>query len=316
MNSNNKLFSQDDAFWATYLKGRPAVPPSFFTRIFNYHASKSAPFTTAHDLGAGIAPYAPHLRSRFSHVIISDIVPSNIASARKRLGESTSSGYTFRVAPLTSASDITPGSVDLIFATNVMHFAEPQDEAMAVIARQLRSGGTFAAALFGPATLRDDKLQDIWRRISQQGGRELLKVADDVQATIRVMARTQGGYNVAPLDTELFLPGALRVHINMGKGEGGGGILGMLPEEEAHRDVEGRYEGVEDVEVWVEDEEEDWSFEADLEGVKEHFGSFPFVSGFPGKFDGLFEELERRVKELGGKVGGYFPVKVILATRR
>jgi len=308
MNSDDTLFAQDDKFWANYLKGRPSAPASFFDRIFDYHQNNGGSFGMVHDVGAGIAPYAKLLRSRFSHVIISDIVPENVSSASSRLKDSP--GFSFRVAKLQDASDIPPGSVDLVFATNVMHFAEPQGSAMATIARQLRPGGTFAAALFGPATLRDPRLQNLWARISQQGGRELLKIADDPDQTVRVMARTQGPYNVAPLSTELFRPGALRIHINMREG----GILGMLPPEEAHRDTEPSFNGPDDVEVHVE-EEEAWSFETGLEGIKQHFASFPFVSQFPGAFDGLYRELEALLGD-GAPVRGYFPVKVILATRR
>ena len=80
-----------------------------------------------------------------------------------------------------------------------MHFTQ-QDIAISAIARQLKAGGTFACATFGPARFEDARLQDLWQRISHQGGRELLKKTDKRKETIRVMARTQDG-NVANLDT-------------------------------------------------------------------------------------------------------------------
>lgn len=307
MDSTGTIFAQDDQFWANYLRGRPRVPDAFFDRIFGYHQAQGGAFGTVHDVGAGNGPYAQRLRARFAHVIVSDLVPANVELARARLGGTD--GFSFRAAKVEEVDDIDAGSVDMVFATNMMHFPDPQDTALGAIARQLRPGGTFAAALFGPARFPDARLQDLWARISHEGGRQLLQTVDDPDQTIRVMARTQDSYNVAPLDPALFLPAAQRVHLNMGQG----GIQGMLPPEEAHRNTEPSYSGPDDVEIY--DDEAGWSFETDLAGVREHFGSFPFVSQFPD----AFAELDRELDDLLGDgrfVKGYFPATVILATRR
>jgi SAM-dependent methyltransferase len=306
MNTNGTIFAQNNEFWDNYLKGRPQVPDSFFNRVFDYHQEKGGNFGTVHDVGAGNAPYSQRLRSRFSHVIVSDIVAENITLARRRL--QGFEGFSFRAAGIQDVGDIAPGSVDMVFAANVMHFPDPQDKAMEAIAYQLRSGGTFAAAVFGPARFRDSKLQDLWARISYQGGRELLKTVDDPDQTIRVMGRTQDTYNVAPLDQTLFQPGAYRIHLNMSEG----GLQGMLPPEKAHRNTEPSFTGAEDINVH--DDDEGWSFETNLAGVKEHFGSFPFVSQFPSAFEELYKELDSVVGDR--LVQGYFPVKIVLATRR
>lgn len=305
--NGNKVFAQDDKFWGNYQRGRPQVPDAFFERIFAYHETHGGKFGTAHDVGAGNGPYAQRLRARFSYVVVSDIVPENVELARARLGGLD--GFGFRAAKLEDADDIPPGSVDLVFATNVMHFADPPDVAMEVVARQLRAGGTFAAASFGPARFHDAPLQDLWDRISHQGGRQLLATVDDPATTAKVMARTQGAYNVAPLSTRLFAPGARRVHLNMGQG----GILGMLPSEAALLDTEPSFTGSDDVETF--EDEQGWSFEADLTGVKEHFGSFPFISKFPDAFTELYKELDTLMAD-DRRVTGYFPAKIILATRR
>jgi SAM-dependent methyltransferase len=308
MGSNNKeIFAQDDKFWDNYLKGRPRVPESLFIRLFDYHQAKGSPFGTVHDVGAGNGVYAKQLRSRFSHVIVSDIVPENIELARHRLHDNAE-GFSFRAAALQDADNIPAGSVDMVFAANVMHFPEPQDKAMKAVAHQLRPGGTFFAAVFGPARFRDAELQDLWARVSNEGGRQLLKRAEDPEKTIRIMARTQDSYNVAPLDPALFAPGALRIHLNMGQG----GVQGMLPPEEAHRNTEPNYSGDDDVDVHEDDE--GWSFETDLAGVKEHFNSFPFISQFPDAFTALYQELGGMAHK--APFQGYFPVKIILATRR
>jgi SAM-dependent methyltransferase len=306
MGSNGKeIFAQDDKFWENYLRGRPRVPDTLFDRIFHYHQAKGGTFETVHDVGAGNGVYAPRLRSRFSHVIVSDIVPENIDLARRRLQDAK--GFSFRAAALQDTDDIPAGGVDMVFAANVMHFPDPQNAAMRAIAQQLRTGGTFCAALFGPARFRDTKLQDLWARISHQGGRQLLKVAENPAKIIGIMARTQDTYNVAPLDPSLFVPGALRIHLNMEEG----GIQGMLPPEEAHRNTEPTYTGQDDVVTFEDDE--GWSFQTDLAGVKEHFNSFPFISQFPDAFTDLYRELDNMAER--EPFQGYYPVKIVLATR-
>ncbi|KAK8084487.1 hypothetical protein PG997_005758 [Apiospora hydei] len=271
------LFAQDETFWDTYLKGRPKPPDAFFDRIFTYHEAHSGQFGTVHDVGAGNGPYAQRLRSRFVNVIVSDIVPANVELARARLRGLD--GFTFRAAKLEDeVNDIPPGSVDMIFATNVMHFPNRQDAAVAAIARQLRPGGTFAAATFGPARFHDPEMQDLWDRISREGGRRLLGAADDPETTAKIMARTRGTYN----------------H---------GGIQPILPPEAAHLATDPDFTGPDDVETF--EEEEGWGFEMDLSGVKEHFGSFPFVSKFPGAFKELYEELDALLAD-GRRVGGTF----------
>jgi SAM-dependent methyltransferase len=304
-NSNDRIFARDEVFWNNYLKGRPQAPPSFFDRIYRYHEQHGGQFGVAHDAGAGNGPYSSELRSKFNHVIVSDIVKENVEFAEARLG---TDGYSYRAAKVEEADDIPPGSVDLVFITNALHFVD-QKIALETVAKQLRPGGTFAGAGFGPALFHDPKVQDVWTRISQQGGRVLLRKAEDPEQTIRVMKRSSDGYNVAPLDEALFLPGAERVHLNMEKG----GITGLLPPERADEAEEPIYTGPNDVEIYEIDE--GWSFDTDLNGFKEHFGSFPHSKEDPEAFVELWQEIDELLKA-GSKLDGVFPAKLILATRR
>ncbi|KAL9111226.1 MAG: hypothetical protein Q9227_004304 [Pyrenula ochraceoflavens] len=305
MTSNGTVFAQDKKFWNNYLKGRPQAPDVFFNRIFDYHRDQGGTFGTIHDVGAGNGPYAQKLRSKFSHVIISDIVARNVELAQDRLG---TDGFSYRAAKVEEADDIPPGSVDMVFATNLMHFPD-QKAAMSAIAKQLKSGGTFMCAAFGPARFDDTRLQDLWTRISHEGGRLLLMKVNSIEQTVSVMSRTQDRYNVAPLDPELFLPGAKRVHLNMTKG----GLVGPLPPEDAHKNKEPDYTGPNDVEAF--EDEEGWSFETDLDGVKEHMNTFPFIADHTADLAELFQELQELIED-SRTVRGYFPAKVILATRR
>ncbi|PYI14340.1 S-adenosyl-L-methionine-dependent methyltransferase [Aspergillus violaceofuscus CBS 115571] len=300
-NSNDKLFDKGQAFWNNYLKGRPSAPDVFFQRLFTYHQSHGGKFGTVHDVGAGNGPYAHILRSKFQHVIISDIATENVVLAEDRLGHD---GFSYRAARVEESDDIAPGSVDMVFATNVMHFCD-QPLAMSVIARQLRPGGTFACAAFGAAQFEDPRIQDVYIRINHSGGRALLAKADNPEKLGAVMGRTQGKYNVAPLDGGLWLPGAQRSHLNMANG----GITAPLPPEvQVHEPV---YTGVDDVETFT--QEDGWGFVTELEGVKEHVLSFPFA-----REDPHFGELWQQMEDLIGddEVKGTWPAKIILATRR
>lgn len=95
------------------------LPESLFDRIFIYHQSKGGPSETVHDVGAGNGTCAQKLRSRFAHAIVSDIVGDNVELARHRLAGSPEGGFSSRVARLQEADDIEPGSVDMVFTTNV-----------------------------------------------------------------------------------------------------------------------------------------------------------------------------------------------------
>lgn len=304
MASNGTIFAQDKKFWNNYLQGRPQASGSFFDRIFSYYAAHGGAFTTVHDVGAGNGPYAQKLRHKFQHVIVSDIVARNVELARDRLG---TDGFSYRTAKVEEVEDIPAGSVHMVFATNVMHFPD-QHVAMNAIAQQLKAGGTFACGIFGPARFEDASLQDLWQRVSHQGGRELLKKTDQPEQTIKVMARTQDG-NVAPLDPDFFLPGAQRLHLKMGKG----GIIGLLPPEDFHRNSEIKHTGIDDEEIF--EDEEGWGFETALKGVKEHMCSFPFIAENLEACEELFAELETLLGD-GRLVQGYWPAKIMLATRR
>ncbi|KAA8646584.1 hypothetical protein EYZ11_006281 [Aspergillus tanneri] len=305
VDTNDQIFAQDAAFWQNYSKGRPQPPPSFFQRIYDYHRQQNGRFAVVHDVGAGNGVYSRVLRSHFQHVIVSDVVPDNVHQAEKRLG---TDGYSYRVGKMEDIKDLAPGSVDLVLALNAIHWAD-QTAAMETIAAQLTPGGTFAAATFGAARFRDARVQKVWEQISVEGGRLLLKTAENPGDTINVMARSQDRYNVAPLDEQLFQPGARRIFLNMQ----GGGLTGILPPENREDVTDPDFTGLND--VVVDERDEGWRFELDLQGFEEHFRSFPHASRDPEAFAPLWKEVEDLVRS-GSRLDGYWPVAIILATRR
>ncbi|KAF2795021.1 S-adenosyl-L-methionine-dependent methyltransferase [Melanomma pulvis-pyrius CBS 109.77] len=307
--TDDKLFEKDKSFWDNYLKGRPKPPASLFRRIFDYHEAQGGSFGTVHDVGAGNGPFASTLASRFTHVILSDVAASNMELAKQRLGSTGT--FTYRTARMDDIEGLATGSVDMIFASNVMHFGADQKATMAAMTRQLKPGGTFACAVFGPARFSDSTLQHLWEQISHQGGRELLKNSSCPQQTALILARTDGFYNVAPLDPSHFSPGALRVHLNMREG----GLTPLLPPEMAHFDVEPNHTGPDDIETF--EDEEGWAFEMDTSEVLEHMLSFPFVDPSSAAVDTLLKEVGGLIAEGNdgtARFRGWWPAKLILAT--
>ena len=303
--TDSVIFNKDESFWNGYLKGRPQAPDSFFARILQYHEDSGGQFNLAHDAGAGNGPYAQRLRARFKTVIVSDIGPENVRIAEDRLG---TDGFIYRVSRIEDGGDIVDGSVDLVFATNVFHFAE-QEAAVETIARQLRPGGTLVIAAFGSARFRDAKIQDAWARLTHQAGRALLKHADKPEETRKVISRSSAYYNVAPLSEGYFKPGVKRIHLNMAEG----GLTSLLPPEEKDQVSEPSYTGLNDVEVFEDDD--GWAIRTNLDGVKSHFASFPFSTLDPPAYAELWVELAELLKD-GRVVEAYFPSKIILATRK
>lgn len=305
METHEQIFAQDPDFWKNYRRGRPQVPYSFFQRIYNYHQGHSGRFETVHDAGAGNGVYSKELRSKFHHVIVSDVVAENVRQAEERLG---TEGYSFRVGKMEELDEIPAASVDMVFVMNAMHWADDQTRAMRAIAAQLRPGGTFACAGFGPARFRDARVQDVWERISQQGGRLLLQTANQPVDTINVMVRSQDHYNVAPLDERLFRQRALRIYLNQETG----GLTGLLPPERRGEVTEPDHEGPHDQITFEHDDE--WRFDMDLDGFKEHFHTFPHAFRDPEAFTSLWQEVEELVRQ-GSRLDGAWPVTLILATR-
>jgi len=126
---------------------------------------------------------------------------------------------------------------------------------------------------------------------------------------LRAMARSGDRYDVASLDPAVFLPGALRIHIEMEAGT----ATELLPPEVKKTFVRPAYTGSDDVELW--EQEDGWTFEADLAGIKMHFATFLFSSQAPEAFEELWKEMELLLADRK-MVKGFWSTKVILATRR
>ena len=212
MEDTKKVYAKDEVFWNNYLKGRPQIPDVLFERVCKYHAEHGGRFGVVHDVGAGIGVHSARLAKHFDHVIISDIVPDNVKQAKERLGKDR---YSYKAMNIEDADSLEEGSVDMVFAATMMHFAD-FDLAFKAIAKQLKPGGTFTALCCGIATLSDKQAQKIWHRMWFEGIRVMLRHASDRKKRLETIAKSGSGYNTMPMDEQYFLSGALRITLNCG----------------------------------------------------------------------------------------------------
>ncbi|TPX15931.1 uncharacterized protein E0L32_000265 [Thyridium curvatum] len=261
------LYSKKAEFWESYLKGRPRAPERLLDRVFRYHEEHGGRWDCAHDIGAGVAPYASDLRSRFADVILSDISPDNVAVAQARLG---TDGFSYRAARAEDVDDITPGTVDMTFASTMFHFCDDQHAAMAAMAKQLRPGGTFVCFFVGLASFDDPAVYDLYMDIVRTGNKGLCQNVRDPDNLLRAIDRIRGFYNVAPLEDELWLPGAQRISLNMGDtGTPRLTVPDMVLETE-----EPLYTGPSDVESFL--TEDGWGFAMGINDIKQHIWTMTF----------------------------------------
>lgn len=156
------VYAQDNDFWDKYIAGRPKIPQSFFDRIFDYHLQHHGHFEKAHEVGAGVGVHSGRLAARFQHVLVSDVIQENITIAQVRLEDDAK--YEFVASSLEDTTNLPESSMDLVFASTMMHFTQI-DEAVKAVYHQLKPGGTFAAGLYGTFALQDAAAQEVWAKI-------------------------------------------------------------------------------------------------------------------------------------------------------
>lgn len=61
-------------------------------------------------------------------------------------------------------------------------------------------------------------------------------------------------------------------------------------------------------------DEPGWSFKVDMQGLRDSAASFPFAGMEPEAFESNWKELESIIGD--GEIDGYWPARLILATRR
>lgn len=297
--------------WQKYILFRPLYAPSFYSRIFHYHASKTSPpsstapapasslsWDTAHDVGAGCGIVSGVLASKFNHVVVSDATASFVELAQELLvGKAgfAASKFAFKHARAEEA-DMVPGSVDLVTACECIHWMDT-GAAVDAFGKQLKSGGTLAIAVYYIPSLGNPEAEKHWRSIwnkwikldtspiylraysTVNSGLESIGFPEDTWTDVkRVYTNTHGSLDVFRFSDEV---GASQV-----------------------RDGEGR--------EFVEGDPA-WTMQRDIAWLKGYAGTF--VPQLPEEdvsehWDAIDAALQ------GGTVAVEFPVVMILATKK
>jgi SAM-dependent methyltransferase len=302
------MFDKADDFWDTYRKGRPQVPDSFFERIYHYHAQNGNDFGTVHDAGAGGGVHSTRLAERFEKVIVTDVSDLNIKAAESHLN---GPNYEFKTARLEDTIDFSPASVDMVFASTMLHFADIP-KALEAVAHQLKPGGTFAVPLMGASRFSDPQVHGQVMKIFNAGFDQFYQSSG--QEMIASGAVNASGYDCVHLPETAFQPGSLRIRLNeyLTDTPGGGTIYYMMipPRLRSAYPPTSRTPSTDKV---VYEMDDDWSFRMDINAVRRMFESFPF-SLETEEMKRLWAELEQIVENR--EVGGQWVVYLILATRK
>lgn len=266
MSGEDIYYKGDSDYWKAYREGRPSVPDSYFDRIIEYHAQNGGEFNVWHDMGAGSAVHTTRLAPKFKKTIVSDSGASNVEAAKSYLGDKSDS-YVFRVAKGEEASDLEPGSVDLVFGANMMHYTDI-DETLRAVLHQLKPGGTFALGGFGIPLLLDPELQNLWSKVTH---RRLEQTFETNRGAIGLFVVASGPHDAIPFGTQSFRPGALRLKFN--ERDGWTWRRCMVPSTLDSSIPYVKKFGKED--QIVHEDNEDWNFKADVSVMRKILESFP-----------------------------------------
>ena len=300
---NTNLYGRtDERFWDNYLKGRPRVPNSFFDRVFEYHSSHSGCFNTVNDLGAGPGTFSATLASKFRQVILTDPNKETLDVAKRYLKTTDVSQFQYYAVSAEEPA-LPDASIDMVFACNALHHTDV-DRTVDVIAKQLKPGGTFCAALFYIAVLKDEAAQNIWTRLFELGVSDTVpKLGEKGRNVLEIL---NSAYDAVPIPERYFEPGAERVTINAKQGDE---TFCLAPHATKHLPKRSRI-GTND--NLLEAQGDGWYFEADVDQLRVIHSTHPWTTE-SSVFEPLWEELRALLD--GEKVGAYWIASRILATR-
>ncbi|KAI1492263.1 S-adenosyl-L-methionine-dependent methyltransferase [Biscogniauxia mediterranea] len=298
------------ADWSRYLAYRPIYPPSFFARIYAYHAQKKqlrgggGGWSVAHDVGAGCGIVAAGLASRFERVMVSDPNEGYTELARTLLlgGESSSlldAKFRFlRERAEGGSSSIATASVDLVAACECIQWTDA-DAAIAEFARQLRAGGTLAVTFYTRPNVvgHGEAAAAAWAALVR--ARAPHEQGPEYDAPYRI---GNSGLDCLRFPAEDWVD-VKRMYFNA---RGSTGAFALDDRVGEARVGEGEEQ------VWIEDEK-DWCHVRGIDWFKGFFSTWvPYIP--ESKLRGLWDDFERA---LGGqKVSTETPLVMIFATKR
>lgn len=295
-------------FWDTYLKGRPRVPESFWQRLWNYHKTHgNANFEHIHDLGSGPGIHGHKLAERFKHVTLTDPNSSLIETAKTRLSRGANANkFSYRIKSGDEIDSDNNGAFDMVIVLNALHWMDDK-KCLPAIASTLKPGGTFVAALFGGLDVLDERAENLLRGWMCHGIEKWFENARPPSFQYIIQSQ-DSGYDCVEMRSNMWKT-VKRVKLNHRR-EYRGFVAGLsLGLRETLPDIVSAVKGSEET---LTEEDADWYFKTDLQGLRDMCASIPFPED---------QEYEARMwKELGEiyqdkPVEGLYRVDIVVAQK-
>ncbi|KAJ4419142.1 hypothetical protein N0V82_005155 [Gnomoniopsis sp. IMI 355080] len=221
---------------------------SMWKMWLEYH---KGPLLSAHDVGTGsgnaaedlLAASRNHSSPGLRYLVLSDLRESNIHDARTRFldGGSRFPGteFVFRASPAEAPWDDIPtscsafdGGADLVMACESLHWTE-LEPTVRNIANGLRSGGTFAVALYWPfpIIIGNETARQAFNRFIDSRVEQIKQDQWSGLGAAWARAGKQMNLDVVPLRDEIW-EDVKRVYVHCGGGESSGWAWEQHPEED------------------------------------------------------------------------------------
>ncbi|KAK3312522.1 hypothetical protein B0H66DRAFT_570811 [Apodospora peruviana] len=192
--------------WDEYMAHRPPYPSSMWKLWLDYHRG---PLEVAHDVGAGggvaandLANYSPLPIKR---IYVSDPGQEHLAFAEKMLKQRHPQIEFVFNSTVAETVWLEDGAVDFVCCCEALHWVDVS-EGMPVMARSLRSGGTFAAIYYlpYPKITNSAAAQAAMMRLLDDFAKNTADAAVAGPAWRRGFSNSNIGMDFVPFDAELW----------------------------------------------------------------------------------------------------------------
>ena len=300
-----------DFNWEKYTAGRPIYPQSLWDRVLNYHSKHSGSWEKVNDVGAGAAVYTKKLGEKFSHVAVTEPNEEFMSLAKKRLSAESDSDQKYQFHQASFDDQIQPeNSVDMVFASECMHWSTNASKSISEFHRQLKPGGTFVEIFYltpllvtteiDPSGQQPDtetfkgnqRLNEIWQRFWDIKG-EFLLANGALEATSHVWPDLQSAFKTHDLSS---FEKAQRVFLNIEPGaESAPKYFGV--KETSPLSIPWTSVANAEKEEFVYTQcDEGWYFDFDMKFLNESYDSWPW----PIRNEEVSQLLDEADKILGG----------------
>lgn len=288
------------------MEHRPPYPSSMWDFWLDYH---QGPLDVAHDVGAGggVASHDLAVKSKIKRIYVSDPGKEHLNFAETMLA--THHPDVEFVFKNTIAEDpwLEEGSVDFLCCCEALHWVDVS-EGMPVMAKSLRSGGTFAALYYlpFPRITNSKRAQDAQTRLLDDFGKNTPDSSVSHPSWRRGFSNSNVGMDFVPFDDNIWKD-VRRIEINTDGGWPSSAFIANRFGEAPNCVEEGCVK-----ERW---EDESWKRVESPERLRQILAKF---LGAPDKTweSDDWQEVLAGAEEVGGQLELAFQVAMVLARRK